>query len=429
MDILDLRPYETCSIRPPTENYSLTFRLARNCYWNKCAFCPVYKAGASFSKRPLSDVIDDIGRARMIDDYLFERGFGIPVYSEADLARARGLVEEIRRARWEAGILDDGDDESAAPQDDVDPRFRWFMKWFRQKADIGDSINNILTWRIGGSKTCFLGDADSLVLKPGFILDVISRSRRSFPSLERFTIYGRTRTAARTRTSRELKEYARAGLHRVHFGMESGSDEVLKLVSKGETAADHVRGCLKVKEAGLSCSVYVMPGLGGERLSDRHVHGTVSVINQCGPDYVRIRTLEIFPMTPLERMRENGEFIEASEEQAVREIRAMVANITAHTAIFSDSASNLLDISGEHPDDRDSMLERVDSYLAMDPREKLEFSLKSRLQSFYGQYGAISDEILDSLEPYIAGGSIRFAAMPDTDLQKSIRLIRSRLMP
>ena len=75
------------------------------------------------------------------------------------------------------------------------------------------------------------------------------------------------------------------------------------------------------------------------------------------------------------------------------------------------------------------MLERVDSYLAMDPREKLEFSLKSRLQSFYGQYGAISDEILDSLEPYIAGGGIRFTAMPDADLQKSIRLIRSRLMP
>ncbi len=60
----EIEPFEISSIRPPTENSSLTFRLTRNCYWNRCGFCPVYKTGSRFSKRLIEDVEKDISRAK-----------------------------------------------------------------------------------------------------------------------------------------------------------------------------------------------------------------------------------------------------------------------------------------------------------------------------------------------------------------------------
>ena len=71
-DYTQVEPFEICSIRPPTENYSLTFRLTRNCYWNRCKFCPVYKLGAKISRRSLGEVREDIKRAQLIDDILLE---------------------------------------------------------------------------------------------------------------------------------------------------------------------------------------------------------------------------------------------------------------------------------------------------------------------------------------------------------------------
>jgi len=35
--------FEQGPIRPPSEAYSLLLRLTRNCPWNRCSFCRVYK--------------------------------------------------------------------------------------------------------------------------------------------------------------------------------------------------------------------------------------------------------------------------------------------------------------------------------------------------------------------------------------------------
>jgi radical SAM superfamily enzyme YgiQ (UPF0313 family) len=427
IDYLDIEPFEICSIRPPTENFSLTFRLTRNCYWNKCAFCPVYKTGSKFSKRPIDDVIKDIRRAKKIDDFLFESGVGFPVYGDNDYAKLQPLIERVQRARWEAGIIDNHTEPDIS--EDTDPRLRWFANWFKDKPTIQDSFTNILTWRIGGSKTCFLGDADSLILDPAYMESVMKEIKKEFPAIERFTIYGRTRSASQLRSVRELKRYHAAGLNRVHFGLESGSDSVLSMIQKGVTAAQHIDGCRKTKEAGLSCSVYIMPGLGGAALSEEHAHETARVINEIGPDFVRLRTLEIFARTRLESERSAGIFTECSEEQVIREIRTIVSGIKIPVEFLSDSASNLLDISGRLPAGRESMLTQIDEYLELSPRKKLEFSLHSRIQSFMGQYGGLTDDIYESLNPYIRNNSLDLGTADDGQLDLLIRQIRARLMP
>lgn len=426
MNLSDLHPFEICSIRPPTENSSLTFRLTRNCYWNRCAFCPVYKLGARYSRRTLDEVLSDIDHAKDMDDYLLSEEY----YSGSGYMRTGGLAARIREAQnLPHEIPEESLDEETKKLAQQDERIAWFLQWFKDRPTLEDSLAHLVSWRAGGGDTCFLGDADNLVIQPDFMCAVLAKVKKSFPEIRRFTIYGRLRTAAHMRSLDDLRTFHNGGLHRVHYGLESGSDRVLELVTKGVTSAEQKEGGIKTHEAGLSCSVYVMPGLGGVQLSDDHARGTADVINTIRPDFVRLRTLEIFPGTPLDEKRRDGSFTELSEEGVVREIRALIAGINVETEITSDSAVNLISVYGRLPHDRERMLSILDRYLALPPMEKIRYSLQARAESFYGQYGCITDDIGNALQPMAENGVLFVNGSNRDDALSAIRLIRGKLMP
>ncbi len=432
-DVLDLQPFEICSIRPPTENYSLTFRLTRNCYWNKCAFCPVYKCGAKFSRRTADEVVEDVQQAKRIDDFLFEQGIGYPVYSEADFYKLQGILQRVQQQRWEAGIIDpdkggtinsDGCNEIVTDIDDE--RMQWFMQWFVDRPTLAQCFEHIVQWRIGGGKTCFLGDADGLIVATKDYEKILSTIKRNFPTIERFTVYGRTKTA-RKKDVKDLLQLQKAGICRVHFGIESGSDDVLNLVHKGEDSRDHIEGCLKAKEAGLSVSIYIMPGLGGRRLSKNHARETARVINAITPDFVRLRTLSVFPYTPLMDMVKRGEFETCSDDEIVDEIEMLLTAIDVPVMLYSDSATNLLPLNGKLPQDKGALLSLIREYKSKDYTERLQYRLRARLESFVGQYGRITRDIEMLLDPLVKGNSI---VIDNTHYVEDVILaIYNKLMP
>ncbi len=432
-ELSSIEPFEIAFIRPPTENQSLAFRLTRNCYWNHCAFCPVYKFGSRFSKRTFEEVQKDIQHAAKLDQLLeAQLGWDADLFSKTGRAwyqEAAQLIDQINAARKQAGH--EAPPAASEPDPSVagDPVLSWFLQWVKERPTIEDAVNHLLAWRMAGKTNCFLGDADALILKSRFVDAVIAEIKTHFPSIERFTVYGRTATAARLRSLDDLRAYRKTGLNRVHFGIESGSDRVLKFVKKGETREDHIEGCQKTKSAGLSCSVYVMPGLGGVECSEEHARETASVLSGIEPDYIRLRSLEIFPQTPLAQARDNGDFTEADEDQVVQEIRTLVSEIQGNTMLLSDSASNLLDINGHLPADRESMLKRIDAYLDMPERERRLYSLKSRINAFEGQYGGLSEDIYNALSPYIKGGGLNLDEIPSGEAARITKHIRAKLMP
>ncbi len=443
IDLSRVEPFEICSIRPPTENYSLAFRLTRNCGWNKCLFCPIYKYGARFSRRDIEEVKRDIDKAKVISDLLVEYDIGTKGSARTNYEEAAGLIEKIRAGQGGAKEAEplmtrsnDGrprayDHRSPTATDgdgEEDERLAWFSSWFKDKPTIEDSIHHVLSWQLGGKETCFLGDSNSLMLSPDFFAEAVTYINKAFPAIKRFTIYGRTKSAAK-KDAKELMAFQEAGLHRVHFGLESGSDRVLRFMKKGATVAEHVEGCLKAKDAKLSCCVYVMPGLGGALWSEEHAVETAKVLTEIAPDYVRLRSLEIFPGTDLAAAVQGGGFVEASEEQMAREIGIMVERIEAECEIVSDSASNLLAVNGTLPHDRERMLAVVNGYLQLSHREKLAFSLESRLRSFVGQYGGMSHDILNVVATWLTNLGIDISGAPDHEVMKAIKLIRSKLMP
>ncbi|MEM3642009.1 MAG: radical SAM protein, partial [Candidatus Bathyarchaeia archaeon] len=181
-------------------------------------------------------------------------------------------------------------------------------------------------WINSGGKSAFLQDANSLILPTNELVEVITYLRQTFPSLERITSYARAKTIAQ-KTLEELKELRRAGLSRLHVGLETGDDELLKYVNKGVTSQEHVLAGRKAKEAGFELSLYWMPGLGGKNMSKQHAINTARVLNEINPDFVRSRRFIPRKGTPLYEEWKNGVFQLLSPHEELREIQMMIERL------------------------------------------------------------------------------------------------------
>jgi len=324
-------------IRPPSEASSLLIRITRNCPWNKCAFCKTYK-GKQFSRRPVEDILRDIDTVAQV-------------------------AKQVRQISWNKGW---GSRVNSTVVSEAGSRYGYLHY-------------HVAQWLYYGGKNVFLQDANSLVLKTDDLVRIIQYLRTALPSVERITTYARANTVAR-KSVNELRELREAGLARIHMGMESGSDIVLKMIQKGITAKQLIEAAQKVKAAGISLCWYIMPGLGGREYSREHALETAAVINQGNPDYLRFRTLSVLKRTPLYEMMSSGAFSPLDEDEVIREQRLLLESLEGvTTTVVSDHMLNLLqELGGTLPGDRDKMLGIIDRYLGMTPEEKANYQLGRR---------------------------------------------------
>ena len=175
------------------------------------------------------------------------------------------------------------------------------------------------------------------------LVTILEYLRERFPRIERITTYARARTLKR-KSVEDLSRLKEAGLNRVHAGLESGSEKVLKLIKKGSTQEEIITGGRHVMDAGLELSEYVMPGIGGLALSEEHAHETARVLNLIRPHFIRVRTFAMHPKSPMQRMVREGTFVPMNDEQTVAEIRLFVGastrcTVTSRATISASTSS------------------------------------------------------------------------------------------
>src|SRR4030043_1069513 len=326
--------FELGPIRPPSEACSLLIRATRNCPWNRCQFCPVYK-GAKFELRPVGEIVREIEAVKAVS-------------------------EGIREMAWKMGYGD---------------KVREVAATLCNQPEYGQCACHVALWLARGGRTAFLQDSNTLIMRTPELIQVISFLRKTFPSLNRVTTYGRSHTAAR-KSLAELKELKDAGLDRIHIGLETGYDPLLAYMEKGCTAKNHIEGGKKVKEAGISLCEYVMPGLGGQKMSQEHARETARVLNEIDPDYIRLRSVHVSPAMPLWTKMREGDFELQTEDEGVKEIAAFVENLQVTSYLKSDHILNLLmEVEGQMPDDKGRCLGIIDSYLSLPDEERLNFKV------------------------------------------------------
>lgn len=340
------RTFELGPIRPPSEASSLLVRATRNCPWTRCQFCPVYR-GTRFELRSVAEIMQDIEAAKAISD---------------------GIMEIAWRTGHAGGVAQIAGMLCNQPQ-------------------YGQCVGHVAMWLATGAKSAFLQDSNSLIMRTPDLVEVVAFLRRTFGSLKRVTTYARSHTAAR-KSPAEMQELRDAGLDRVHIGLETGYDVLLTYMDKGCTARDHIDGGRRVKEAGMSLCEYVMPGLGGRKMSQEHALETARVLNEINPDYIRLRSLHVAPPMPLWARVQNGEFELQTDDEVVREIAVLIENLRVTSHVKSDHTLNLLmEVQGKMPDDRDECLSIIDSYLSLSDDERLNFRVGRRI----GLYSRLAD--------------------------------------
>jgi histone acetyltransferase (RNA polymerase elongator complex component) len=336
---MEHRSFEQGPIRPPNEARSLLLRITRNCPWNQCLFCPVYK-GRKFSLRTVEEI-------------------------KKDIQTARDIADDIKALSWQLG-------QSGQVTDQV-------ASHIFSSSNYSDAYRSIAAWLYYGTGACFLQDADNLVMPTKDMVAVLEFLREKFPDITRVTTYSRSRTIVR-KSVEALKGLKEAGLNRVHVGLESGDDPVLKMMKKGVTGAQHVEAGKKIVAAGIELSEYVMPGLGGRDLWKEHALATAEVLNRINPHFIRLRSLRVPDRIPLFKLLEEGSFKMQTDDMLAEEIKLFIANLSGITSIVtSDHIMNLLEeVSGKLPEDQEKMLEVIARYQEMPDTERLIYRLGRR---------------------------------------------------
>lgn len=277
-------------------------------------------------------------------------------------------------------------------------------------------------------KSAFLQDADSLILPAQDLVDIIEHIKKRFPGIERITTYARAKSMKR-KTQEEYELLKNAGLTRIHSGMESGSINVLKLIRKGITPDDILIGGRKVRESGISLSEYIMPGVGGQEYSREHALETARLLNMIRPDFIRVRTFAIHPMSPLQKMVDDGQFTLMDDEEVVREIRLLLENLEEMHSRFrcGDFSLNLLmGVDGYLDSRKKEMIEEIDRYLALSREQKMVFSLLQRSYPGSVSIDTVRDEALAKRLSKEIGDLER---QEQDGFNKYIRMLMSRQIP
>src|ERR1035437_3639293 len=154
----------------------------------------------------------------------------------------------------------------------------------------------------------FLADGNPMALSAKRLLKILSAIKQSFPKVRRVSTYALPRDIL-AKTKEELKELKEAGLNLVYVGIESGDDEVLQMMDKGETFSSIKTGLLLAKEAGIKLSVIILEGVGGLKYSEQHALNSAKILNEIQPEFASVLVLS-FPFG-IERyiQRFQGEYI------------------------------------------------------------------------------------------------------------------------
>ena len=298
--------FEIGAIRPPSEggSRSLLLRVTRNCPWSRCKFC----YGTPYNREKF--------QLRTVEEI------------KQDIQAVKAISDELKQVSWQLGYAGQINSVVGTKILEREPDLRRSYSFF-----------TVFDWLSAGGGTAFLQDADSLIMRTPDLIEVVKYLKETFPSLQRITSYARSKTICRKRPD-ELKDIRAAGLNRLHVGLESGDDELLRHYDKGVTAEQHIMAGRKAKEAGFEYSAYVMPGLGGRSKAEQHAQNTARVLNEINPHYIRLRPFVPRPNTPAFDEYQRGDFQLSSPHELLRELRTMIAALTVTSRLCFDHMRN-----------------------------------------------------------------------------------------
>ena len=228
--------------------------------------------------------------------------------------------------------------------------------WDEVKTEI-----NLMAKQLPDTTRIFLADGDAINISADYMVQIVEYLYNSFQKLERVSCYAMPMNLLK-KTPEELKKMREAGLKMLYLGIESGSDIILKKITKGATAETIIRACRKAIETGFTLSCIIILGLGGKTHSKEHIKETARVVSASSPHYLGTLTLILETGVKQEFLTKFGEeFHPINDEEALIELHDLVEQIDVKEKMLfrANHGSNAYNIAGTFPDEKNAMLKKI----------------------------------------------------------------------
>lgn len=235
----------------------------------------------------------------------------------------------------------------------------------------------ILSQYYNGARRVFLADGNAMVLSAAKLLKVLDMVNGKFGKLQRISSYALPFDIL-SKTDEDLKSLHKAGLKLLYIGIETGDDNLLKLVNKGETFNSTADAILRAKNAGIETSAMILNGLGGTQYWKQHAINSAKLINLTQPKYLSTLTLS-FPLGIDNFIKNyNGTYKQQTIVQLLQELKLLIENIDSGNIIFrSNHVSNNLALSGTFLKDKEMLLKQIDNEILCTPNDEFPPEISS----------------------------------------------------
>ena len=233
-------------------------------------------------------------------------------------------------------------------------------KSFRIKKE-EDIFTEIKAMQVYGTsiRKVFLADGNAFVLSYERLSRILDRLNTSFPKLRRISAYALPKDIL-SKTDEELNQLADKGLNLLYVGIETGDDELLQAINKGETYGSTSQALIRARRAGIKLSVMILNGLGGRKFTEQHAVNSARIVNEIQPEYLSTLVLSFPHGTDHFKKRFAGNFEELTKTELIAEMGNFISCLELENTVFrSDHASNYLVLKGILNNDKEKLLKRI----------------------------------------------------------------------
>ena len=214
------------------------------------------------------------------------------------------------------------------------------------------------------SRKVFLADGDALSLETPYLLDLLKYLKKSFPKLGRVSLYASAQNIL-NKSSEELEELQAQGLNLIYYGVESGSDTVLKKITKGVTQSEIIESLNKASNAGMKISATMILGLGGVKYTKEHIKESAKIINETTVNYLSTLQLGLEEDVKEKFYKSFSDFTMLDDYEVLYEQKQFLELLNPKNKIIfrSNHASNALHLAGTLPRDKGRLVQEVQNAL------------------------------------------------------------------
>lgn len=221
-----------------------------------------------------------------------------------------------------------------------------------------------------GVRKVFLADGDAFVLSVSKLIPILDEINSQFGKIQRISSYALPKDIL-NKTNEELLGLKKRRLKLLYIGIETGNDELLRLINKGETFKSTVEGIKKAHKAGIDTSIMIINGLGGKKYAEQHATASAEIINQINPKFLSTLTLSMPYGEEHFQKRFHGEYKQQTIVELYKELKLFIEKLDVKNVIYrSNHVSNNLPLQGTLSKDKEKLLSEIEEAIGNTPENK-----------------------------------------------------------